>query len=166
MTLSDQFDEWTKVRDYYNSDVRSSTHMSDWEDLSESKKRRIRDSYRRAVTAAPNDVLEKPPAGPDYPVTTKADMVAHPAHYTSSPAKCSGCGKPIECIDITKHMNFSVGSMIKYLWRLGLKGDRVEQLRKVIQYAEFEIGRIEGEQHIATDAEMKRAMIDYIRNGS
>lgn len=73
------------------------------------------------------------------------DMVAHPAHYTSSPAKCSNpeCRRPIECIDVTKHMNFSVGSMVKYLWRLGLKGDRVEQLRKVIQYAEFEIGRIE-----------------------
>lgn len=70
------------------------------------------------------------------------DTVRHPSHYTSSPAKCSGCGKPIECIDVTKHMMFNVGNMIKYLWRLGRKGDSIEDLRKVIQYAEFEIARL------------------------
>ncbi len=42
------------------------------------------------------------------------DMVNHPKHYTSHP---SG----VECIEITRHMNFNIGNAIKYLWRSGLK---------------------------------------------
>ena len=44
----------------------------------------------------------------------KPDMVNHPPHYCNHP---SG----IECIDITRHYCFSIGSAIKYLWRAGLK---------------------------------------------
>lgn len=71
------------------------------------------------------------------------DAVAHPAHYTSSPAACSGCGKPIECIDVVQHMTFNLGSVVKYVWRHDLKGAPVEDLRKAIQYLEFEIARRE-----------------------
>ncbi|WNM75407.1 hypothetical protein SEA_TINIBUG_52 [Mycobacterium Phage TiniBug] len=71
------------------------------------------------------------------------DMVAHPAHYTSSPAKCKGCGRPIECIDITEHMGFCLGNATKYVWRCDLKHDAIEDLRKAIQYIEFEIARRE-----------------------
>ncbi len=62
--------------------------------------------------------------------------VEHPAHYTNHP---SG----IECIEITKHMNFPLGNAIKYIWRAGLKGDPVEDLRKAIRYVEIEIERNE-----------------------
>lgn len=72
------------------------------------------------------------------------DAVNHPTHYTSSPAKCQDCGRPIECIDVTQHMNFPVGNATKYLWRLGLKGDPIEQLRKARAYIDFEIKRQEG----------------------
>ncbi|ASR85938.1 hypothetical protein SEA_PEANAM_54 [Mycobacterium phage Peanam] len=72
-----------------------------------------------------------------------ADMVAHPSHYTSSPAKCSACGHPIECIDITQHMGFCLGNATKYVWRCDLKHDAIEDLRKAIQYIEFEIARRE-----------------------
>ncbi|QFG08441.1 hypothetical protein I5H09_gp052 [Mycobacterium phage Yunkel11] len=71
------------------------------------------------------------------------DMVAHPAHYTSSPAKCKACGHPIECIDITEHMGFCLGNATKYVWRCDLKHDAIEDLRKAIQYIEFEIARRE-----------------------
>ncbi|ALF01426.1 hypothetical protein SEA_LILPHARAOH_47 [Mycobacterium phage LilPharaoh] len=71
------------------------------------------------------------------------DMVAHPAHYTSSPAQCSECGHPIECIDITQHMGFCLGNATKYIWRCDLKNDAIEDLRKAIQYIEFEIERRE-----------------------
>ena len=63
------------------------------------------------------------------------DPVKHPSYYTENP---SG----IECIEITKHMNFCLGNAIKYIWRAGKKGDYVEDLRKAIQYLEFEIGRV------------------------
>ena len=63
------------------------------------------------------------------------DTVNHPKHYTEHP---SG----VECIEITEHMNFCVGNAIKYLWRAGLKGQQVEDLRKARWYIDREIARI------------------------
>jgi len=34
------------------------------------------------------------------------DPVNHPAHYTQGDARCSQCGHPIECIDVTEHHGF------------------------------------------------------------
>lgn len=69
------------------------------------------------------------------------DPVNHPPQYTSSQAKCSHCGAQIECIDITKHMNFSTGNAMKYLWRHELKGKPIEDLQKAIWYLNAEIER-------------------------
>jgi len=69
------------------------------------------------------------------------DNVNHPKHYTSSPAKCSECGAGIECIQITEHMGFSLGSAVKYLWRCDLKHDAIEDLKKAVWYIEREIKR-------------------------
>jgi hypothetical protein len=55
------------------------------------------------------------------------DMVNRPPHYTGHP---SG----IECIDVTEHMPFCEGNAVKYLWRAGSKGDRLENLRKAAWY--------------------------------
>ena len=63
------------------------------------------------------------------------DPVNHPKHYTEHP---SG----VECIEITEHLNFCVGNAIKYLWRAGLKGEQVEDLRKARWYIDREISRI------------------------
>ena len=66
------------------------------------------------------------------------DPVDHPQHYTSHP---SG----IECIDVTRHMNFNLGNAIKYVWRAGLKGDErkaIEDLQKAIWYLEDEVDRL------------------------
>lgn len=60
------------------------------------------------------------------------DAVKHPAHYTSHP---SG----IEVIEITRHMGFCLGNVVKYVLRADLKNDAIEDLRKAIQYLEFEI---------------------------
>ncbi len=67
---------------------------------------------------------------------TDADMVNHPPHYTSHP---SG----VECIQITEHMNFCLGNAVKYIWRAGLKGSGVEDLKKAKWYIEREIARRE-----------------------
>ena len=64
------------------------------------------------------------------------DPVAHPSHYTSHP---SG----VECLTITRHMNFNLGNAIKYIWRAGLKGNAVQDLRKAKFYIEDEIARLE-----------------------
>lgn len=60
------------------------------------------------------------------------DAVNHPTHYTSHP---SG----IECIQITKHMNFCGGNAMKYLWRYPFKGNPIEDLEKAKWYIEEEI---------------------------
>uniref|UniRef100_A0AAU8GSL8 Uncharacterized protein n=1 Tax=Mycobacterium phage Pharb TaxID=3136626 RepID=A0AAU8GSL8_9VIRU len=82
----------------------------------------------------------------------EGDAVAHPSHYTSSPAHCSGCGKPIECIDVTQHMGFNLGNTTKYVWRCDLKRDAIEDLRKARQYLDFEIEKRE------------RALVDQYKN--
>lgn len=69
-------------------------------------------------------------------VTGLDDPVNHPSHYTDHP---SG----VECITITEHHNFCVGNAIKYLWRAGLKGDAVEDLKKAAWYIDREIQRLE-----------------------
>ena len=61
------------------------------------------------------------------------DAVNHPAHYTSSDACCSGCGHPIECIDVTRHMRFAAGNAMKYIWRYQDKNG-AEDIRKAIWY--------------------------------
>ena len=68
-------------------------------------------------------------------MTTENDPVNHPDHYTKHP---SG----IECIQITEHMNFCLGSAMKYIWRAGLKGDARQDLEKAKWYLDRELGRI------------------------
>lgn len=63
------------------------------------------------------------------------DSVNHPKHYTSHP---SG----IEAIQVTRHMSFNLGNVIKYVWRAGQKGDPIEDLRKAMFYLQDEIERL------------------------
>lgn len=64
------------------------------------------------------------------------DNVNNPKHYTQHP---SG----IECIEITRHMNFNLGNALKYIWRADLKNDAIEDLKKSIWYLQDEIERRE-----------------------
>lgn len=66
----------------------------------------------------------------------KPDPVNHPPHYTSHP---SG----VECVDVAEHYGFCIGNAIKYLWRAGLKGDAIEDLKKARWYLDREIARRE-----------------------
>lgn len=62
-----------------------------------------------------------------------SDQVNHPAHYTSG---------AIECIDALESLpalklpgaDFCRGNAIKYLWRLGLKDDVLQDARKAQWY--------------------------------
>lgn len=60
------------------------------------------------------------------------DVVNHPQHYVSHP---SG----IECIQITEHMGFNLGNVIKYLWRAEEKGAPLQDLEKAAWYLAREI---------------------------
>lgn len=75
----------------------------------------------------------------------EVDMVNHPPHYTVSPCKCRACGETIECIDITKHMNFCEGNATKYIYRWRMKGG-VEDLKKAVYYLNCLIAMEEDEK--------------------
>lgn len=64
------------------------------------------------------------------------DKIDHPSHYTKHP---SG----VECIQITRHMNFNLGNVMKYIWRAGIKDSEpdIDDLRKAMWYLQDEINR-------------------------
>ena len=77
------------------------------------------------------------------------DRVNHPSHYTWLKKLCG-----IEVIDITRHMNFNLGNVIKYVLRSGHKSEegmsdkqkRIEDLKKDVFYLNDEINRIENDK--------------------
>ena len=68
----------------------------------------------------------------------KKELVNHPAHYMNS----SG----VECITIAKHMRFSSGNALKYIYRLGEKDDMLQELNKALFYL-----KIAAEEHEYND---------------
>ena len=74
------------------------------------------------------------------------DKINHPDHYTWL-KEVAG----IEVIDITRHMDFDLGSALKYILRAGRKHEagmsnddkRIEDLKKARWYLDDEIGRLE-----------------------
>ena len=76
-----------------------------------------------------------------FKMAVKNDPVNNPSHYTSHP---SG----VECIEITRHMTFNIGNVIKYVWRSGLKEGQpsLQDLQKARWYLDDEIKRIEALQ--------------------
>jgi hypothetical protein len=65
------------------------------------------------------------------------DPVNHPEHYNAHP---SG----VECIEITRHMGFNLGNVVKYVWRADLKGNAIQDLKKAAFYLSDEIAKREG----------------------
>lgn len=82
---------------------------------------------------------------PTNAIATVDNAVKHPSHYTQG---------RIECIDyiLDKGLNFPLGNAVKYITRAGHKkssamddtAKTIQDLRKAIQYIEFEIERLEG----------------------
>ena len=76
----------------------------------------------------------------------KIDRVNHPSHYTWLKDKCG-----IEVIDITRHMDFDLGNVVKYVLRQGLKSEEgmsntekaLEDLKKARWYLDDKIKQLE-----------------------
>lgn len=68
------------------------------------------------------------------------DNVSNPSHYTD--------GRKYQPRKVIADwgLNFNLGNAVKYLSRAGRKGDKVEDLRKAIQYIEFEIEECENDE--------------------
>lgn len=79
-------------------------------------------------------------------IKDKIDNVNHPPHYTWLKDKCG-----IEVIDITRHMDFDLGNVVKYVLRQGLKSEEgmsntekaLEDLKKARWYLDDKIKQIE-----------------------
>ena len=71
-----------------------------------------------------------------------ADNIKHPSHYAE--------GRKHEPKDVIRdwHLNFNLGSAVKYLSRAGRKDDIVQDLKKAQQFIQFEIDAIEEERLI------------------
>ena len=76
------------------------------------------------------------------PAPKAEDKVNHPSHYTWLKNLCG-----IEVIDITRHMGFNLGNVVKYVLRAGHKSEKgysnfdkeIEDLQKAKWYLEDEI---------------------------
>lgn len=92
----------------------------------------------------------------------KEDKVNHPSHYTWLKKLCG-----IEVIDITRHMCFNLGNVVKYVLRAGHKSEEgysdeakeIEDLKKAKWYLEDEIKLRSGED--TSD----QAQIKYLKEG-
>lgn len=89
----------------------------------------------------------------------KEDKVNHPKHYTWLKKLCG-----IEVIDITRHMCFNLGNVVKYVLRAGHKSEEgysdeekeLEDLRKARWYLDDEIA-LRSKTKV-TDAEIIKAL--------
>ena len=59
----------------------------------------------------------------------KHDPVSSPKHYTQH---------KVECIEVVENMSFTLGNVIKYVWRADLKGG-LQDLEKAKWYLDREI---------------------------
>ena len=59
-----------------------------------------------------------------------------PLHYNAHP---SG----VECIEVTRHLPFNLGNVVKYIWRAGLKENEseIKDLEKSLDYLNDEINK-------------------------
>lgn len=82
---------------------------------------------------------------PTNKTESKEERVNHPSHYTWLKDVCG-----VEVIDITRHMNFNLGNVLKYVLRAGHKSEegmssnqkKIEDLQKAIFYLNDEIQRL------------------------
>ena len=65
-------------------------------------------------------------------VSTKADVVHHPKHYTSD-----DCG--VEAIEITSLLPACISNAVKYVWRCGKKDEDLQELKKALWYINYSI---------------------------
>lgn len=119
-----------------DEEIAKDTHDSNRPELSPfiSPKRHDGGKDRRSSATGSKDTTEaiQETRNPDI-----AEDSINPAHYRRHP---SG----IECIEVTRHMNFNTGNAVKYIWRYMDKGDPIENLKKAQWYIDDEIRRLQG----------------------
>lgn len=74
-------------------------------------------------------------------LATSSDNVSHPPHYAN------GWSNGAEVINLTEHLSFCAGNVVKYVCRAGRKDPdkHVEDLEKARWYLDREIARVKGQ---------------------
>ena len=85
-----------------------------------------------------NVVIIKERFGLEGERATSSDSVSHPPHYAN------GWSNGAEVIDLTEHLSFCAGNVVKYVCRAGRKDPdkHVEDLEKARWYLDREIARV------------------------
>lgn len=80
------------------------------------------------------------PTAPWQERTLSSNNVSHPPHYAN------GWSNGAEVIDLTEHLSFCAGNVVKYVCRAGRKDPdkHVEDLKKARWYIDREIERVKG----------------------
>ena len=80
------------------------------------------------------------PTAPWQERTPSSNNVSHPPHYAN------GWSNGAEVIDLTEHLSFCAGNVVKYVCRAGRKDPdkHVEDLKKARWYIDREIERVKG----------------------
>lgn len=73
-----------------------------------------------------------------------AIRVADPINIKAFVDQSHGCRYEPRKVIADWGLNFNLGNAVKHLARAGRKGDKIEDLRKAIQYIEFEIEELGG----------------------
>lgn len=96
---------------------------------------------RRRDDETSNAIIVEFPDPIDF-YSERFDPVIGPAHYIE--------GRKYEPRKVIADwgLNFNLGNAVKYISRAGRKGDKVEDLRKAIQYIEFEIEECENDERM------------------
>lgn len=73
-----------------------------------------------------------------YTISPNGATDVNPSHYDFPGG--------VQVIDITKHLDFLAGNVVKYVCRAGRKGDRMTDLLKAKQYLEWLIEKEQSEE--------------------
>ena len=73
------------------------------------------------------------------------DMVQHPSHYNTKSMECKDVIK-VMCEGLEGNKAYSMGAIIKYLYRFENKGRSIEDLKKAKTYIDMIIEELEGEE--------------------
>ena len=73
------------------------------------------------------------------------DMVNHPSHYNTKSMECKDVIK-VMCEGLQGNKAYSMGAIVKYLYRFENKGKPIEDLNKAKTYIDMIIEELEGEE--------------------
>jgi len=101
-------------------------------------RRPLSELHRPSIQPRPDDnqarVEDYAPAKAESVGDVPEDPI-NPSYYRQHP---SG----VECIEVTEHMTYNLGTAYAYIWRAGKKGDIIEDLKKAQWYLDREILRL------------------------